>query len=77
VGWTAGCHRSPWLHAGRNRLATRCAAVITAIGDDFRDFMFENAVRFWGEVNPAFPKGTAVEKAAAEVLTRTPRARAS
>ena len=51
--------------------------MITGIGDDFRDFMFENAVRFWGEVNPAFPKGTAVEKAAAEVLTRTPRARAS
>jgi hypothetical protein len=51
--------------------------VITAIGDDFRDLMFGNAVRFWGEVNPAFFKGTAVEKAAAEVLTRTPRARAS
>jgi hypothetical protein len=38
--------------------------------DDFRDFMFENAVRFWGEVNPDFFKGTVVEKAAAEVLTR-------
>lgn len=37
-------------------------------GDDFRDFMFANAVRFWGEVNPDFFKGTAVEKAAAEVL---------
>jgi len=36
--------------------------------DDFRDFMFANAVRFWGEVNPEFFKGTAVEKAAAEVL---------
>jgi predicted TIM-barrel fold metal-dependent hydrolase len=35
---------------------------------DFRDFMFANAVRFWGEVNPDFFKGTAVEKAAAEVL---------
>ena len=35
---------------------------------DFRDFMFTNAVRFWGEVNPDFFKGTAVEKAAAEVL---------
>ena len=31
--------------------------------DDFRDFMFGNAVRFWGEVNPDFFKGTAVEKA--------------
>jgi predicted TIM-barrel fold metal-dependent hydrolase len=38
--------------------------------DDFRDFMFANAVRFWGEVNPEFFKGTAVEKAAAEVLAR-------
>jgi len=35
---------------------------------DFRDFMFDNAVRFWGEVNPDFFKGTAVEKAAAAVL---------
>jgi predicted TIM-barrel fold metal-dependent hydrolase len=38
--------------------------------DDFRDFMFGNAVRFWGEVNPDFFKGTAVEKAAAEVLAQ-------
>ena len=36
--------------------------------DEFRDFMFTNAVRFWGEVNPDFFKGTVVEKAAAEVL---------
>ena len=36
--------------------------------DDFRDFMFTNAVRFWGEVNPDFFKGTVVEKAAAAVL---------
>jgi predicted TIM-barrel fold metal-dependent hydrolase len=36
--------------------------------DDFRDFMFSNAVRFWGEVNPDFFKGTVVERAAAEVL---------
>jgi predicted TIM-barrel fold metal-dependent hydrolase len=43
--------------------------------DDFRDFMFENAVRFWGEVNPDFFKGTTVEKAAAEVLAQ-PVARA-
>jgi predicted TIM-barrel fold metal-dependent hydrolase len=35
---------------------------------DFRDFMFANAVRFWGEVNPDFFKGTAVEKPASEVL---------
>jgi hypothetical protein len=27
-------------------------------------------VRFWGEVNPDFFKGTVVEKQAAEVLTR-------
>jgi predicted TIM-barrel fold metal-dependent hydrolase len=36
--------------------------------DDFRDFMFENAVRFWGEANPDFFRGTVVEKQAAEVL---------
>ena len=38
--------------------------------DDFRDFTFANAVRFWGEVNPEFFKGTAVEAAAATVLTQ-------
>ena len=38
--------------------------------DDFRDFMFTNAVRFWGEVNPDFFKGTVVEKQAADVLAR-------
>jgi hypothetical protein len=38
--------------------------------DDFRDFMFDNAVRFWGEVNPDFFKGSVVEKPAAEVLRR-------
>jgi predicted TIM-barrel fold metal-dependent hydrolase len=37
---------------------------------DFKDFMFANAVRFWGEVNSDFFKGTSVEKAAAEVLAR-------
>ena len=31
-------------------------------------FVFANAVRFWGEVNPDFFRGTAVEKQAAEVL---------
>jgi predicted TIM-barrel fold metal-dependent hydrolase len=36
--------------------------------NDFRDFMFANAVRFWGEVNPEFFRGTVVEKAAAAVL---------
>ncbi|HEV2054542.1 MAG TPA: amidohydrolase family protein [Methylomirabilota bacterium] len=36
--------------------------------DDFQDFMFTNAVRFWGEVNPGFFKGTIVEKQAQEVL---------
>ena len=30
--------------------------------------MFSNAVRFWGEVDTDFLKGTAVEKVAAEVL---------
>jgi hypothetical protein len=38
--------------------------------DDFRDFMFTNAARFWGEVNPDFFKGTSVEKAAAEALAQ-------
>jgi predicted TIM-barrel fold metal-dependent hydrolase len=38
--------------------------------NDFRDFMFTNAVRFWGEVNPDFFKGTVVEKAAAQVLAQ-------
>jgi predicted TIM-barrel fold metal-dependent hydrolase len=43
------------------------------LGDeDFRDFMFANAVRFWGEVQPDFFKGTAVEKQAAEVLAQAP-----
>jgi len=37
---------------------------------DFRDFMFENAVRFWGELNPDFFRGTVVERQAAEVLAR-------
>jgi predicted TIM-barrel fold metal-dependent hydrolase len=38
--------------------------------DDFRDFMFANAVRFWGEVNPDFFKGTVVEKQAADLLAQ-------
>jgi hypothetical protein len=40
---------------------------------DFRDFMFGNAVRFWGEVDPDFFKGTVVEKAAFEVLAQRAR----
>jgi hypothetical protein len=40
---------------------------------DFRDFMFANAVRFWGEVNPDFFRGTVVEKAAADVLAQGAR----
>jgi Amidohydrolase len=38
--------------------------------DDFREFMFANAVRFWGEVNPDFFKGTVVEKQAADLLAQ-------
>jgi len=38
--------------------------------DDFRDFTFANAVRFWGEVNPDFFNGTVIERAAADVLAR-------
>ena len=37
--------------------------------DDFRDFTFANAIRLWGTMNPKFFDGTAVEKAAAEVLS--------
>jgi len=37
-------------------------------GGDFRDFMFTNPVRFWGEANPNFFKGTRVEKEAATLL---------
>jgi hypothetical protein len=32
--------------------------------------MFANAVRFWGEVNPDFFKGTVVDRPAAEVLAQ-------
>jgi hypothetical protein len=39
-------------------------------GDEFRDFMFANAVRFWGRVNPDFFKGTVVESQAAEALAQ-------
>ena len=36
--------------------------------DNFRDFVFGNAVRFWAGGNPDFFKGTAVEKEAAAYL---------
>ncbi len=36
--------------------------------EDFRDFTFANAVRLWGDVNPRFFEGTAVEREAAAVL---------
>ena len=36
--------------------------------DDFRDFIFANAVRLWGTQNPRFFEGTRVAKEAAAVL---------
>lgn len=36
--------------------------------EDFRDFVFGNPVRLWGETNPDFFKGTVIEKQAAEYL---------
>ena len=36
--------------------------------EDFRDFLFANPVRFWGEANPNFFAGTVVEKDAAALL---------
>jgi hypothetical protein len=36
--------------------------------DNFRDFVFTNAVKLWGTQNPDFFKGTVVEKEAAAVL---------
>jgi hypothetical protein len=38
--------------------------------DDFRDFMFTNAVEMHGRMNPNFFKGTAVEAEAEKVLAR-------
>jgi hypothetical protein len=38
--------------------------------EDFRDFMFANAVRLWGKDNPDFFTGTVVEHAAAAVLAQ-------
>ena len=37
--------------------------------EGFRDFMCTNPVRFWGEANPDFFKGTVVEEAASAVLS--------
>jgi predicted TIM-barrel fold metal-dependent hydrolase len=47
--------------------------------DDFREFVLANPVRFWGESNPGFFRGTAVEREAAALLgaartQREPRA---
>lgn len=36
--------------------------------EDFRDFVFGNAVRLWAGTNPDFFKGTVIEKQAAEYL---------
>jgi hypothetical protein len=36
--------------------------------DNFRDFVFENAVRLWGTQNPRFFEGTRVAKEAEAVL---------
>ena len=38
--------------------------------EDFRDFVFTNPVHFWGDANPDFFRGTAVEKEVAELLAR-------
>jgi len=40
--------------------------------DDFRDFVFGNPVRLWGETNPDFFTGTVIEKQAAEYLRSVP-----
>ena len=44
--------------------------------DEFREFVFENPVRFYTRLNPEFFAGTRVEAAAAE-LVRRERARAA
>jgi predicted TIM-barrel fold metal-dependent hydrolase len=40
--------------------------------EDFRDFVFGNAVHFWAGANPGFFKGTVVERQAAEYLAVHP-----
>jgi len=42
--------------------------------DNFRDFVFANAVRLWGTQNPKFFEGTRVAKEAAAVLADRPAA---
>jgi predicted TIM-barrel fold metal-dependent hydrolase len=37
--------------------------------EDFRDFTFANAVRFWGEANPNFFRSTGIEKEAHALLS--------
>ena len=44
--------------------------------DDFRDFVFANAVRLWGTQNPSFFEGTVVAREAAAVLAAQIPARA-
>ena len=39
--------------------------------DDFRDFVFGNAVRLWGSADPEFFKGTAIEQQAAACLANS------
>ena len=39
--------------------------------DNFRDFIFANAVRLWGTQNPRFFEGTVVAKEAAAVLAQS------
>jgi len=39
---------------------------------DFRDFVFENPVRFWTATNPGFFRGTSVESAVEAFLPRQP-----
>jgi hypothetical protein len=39
--------------------------------DNFRDFVFANAVRLWGTQNPQFFEGTRVAKEAAAVLAES------
>ena len=40
--------------------------------DDFRDFVFGNVVRFYGETNPHFFDGTVIEKQASALLAEQP-----
>jgi predicted TIM-barrel fold metal-dependent hydrolase len=46
-------------------------------GDNFRDFVFANAVRLWGAQNPRFFEGTSVAKEAAAVLNAAPAVKAA